>query len=106
MNNRALEREAQLWGMFISNPEFRTEITGEDFITEKYRLTADEVHDLEAGRITKDEMRHLPALMESLNLPYGVKYPDGLVSAVKGYSKSKREVKESLMKSWAVNNNK
>jgi len=102
MKNKAMDREKELWGAFIESPEVRAKVSSDDFVTKRYRLAAQEVHDFEAGNITKDEMRHLPFLMESNGLPGGVKYTDGLISAVKGYSRAKRLQRECLMSCWAV----
>lgn len=104
MKNRAIDRERELWGAFIESAEVRAKVNSEDFVTSDYRLAAQEVHDFEAGKIKREEMRHLPLLMESNGIPHGVKYIDGLVSAVKQYSRAKRLNRECLMSCWATNN--
>lgn len=105
MRNRAMDREKELWGAFVVSPEVRAQVSSGDFVTRRYQLAAQEVHDYEAGKITKEEMRHLPVLMESNGIPDGVKYIDGLVSAVKEYSRAKRLTYECLKSCWAKNSN-
>lgn len=103
MKNAAMDREKELWGAFVVSPEVRAQVGSGDFVTRRYQLAAQEVHDYEAGKVTKDEMRHLPFLMESNGIPDGVKYIDGLVSAVKEYSRAKRLTHECLKSCWARN---
>ena len=105
MKNIAMDREKELWGAFVVSPEVRAQVSSDDFVTRRYQLAAQEVHDFEAGKITKDEMRHLPVLMESNRLPSGVKYIDGLVAAVKEYKRAKRLTHECLKSCWARNSN-
>lgn len=102
MNNRAIEREEQLFGAYVASAEVRKEVSSDDFTVNRIRLAAKDIEDYEAGRITKEQMIYLPALMESLRLPNGVKYIDGLISAVKGYTRAKKLNKVCLMSSWAT----
>jgi len=102
MRNIAMDREKELWGAFMVSPEVRAEVNSEDFVTEIYRKAAQEVHDLEAGKITKEELEFLPILMESNRLPSGVKYGEGLILTVKEYSRVKRLNYECLKSCWAT----
>lgn len=104
MNNRAIEREEQLFGAYVASAEIRKEVSSEDFTVNRIRLAAKEIEDFEAGKITKEKMIYLPFLMESLRLPNGAKYIDGLIATVKGYTRAKRLNKVCLMSSWATKN--
>lgn len=102
MNNRAEERELQLFGAYVASAEVRKEVSSEDFTVNRLRLGVKEIEDIEAGKLARDKVVYLPFLMESLKFPNGAKYIDGLIATVKGYTRAKKLNKVCLMSSWAT----
>lgn len=104
MNNRATERERMLFGAYMVSPEVREQVTSEDFHTKRYRLAVKDVEKFEASEIKKEGMIYLLYLMETLGLPNGAKFIDGLVESTKQYSRAKRLQMECMKSCWATKN--
>ena len=103
MNNRVIQREEQLFGAYVASADIRKEVSSDDFTVNRLREGAKEIEDFEAGKITRNQMVALPFLVESLQIPDGVKYIDGLISAVKSHALSKRAYQAAVLGMLAKN---
>lgn len=97
--NRVEQTEVALFGAYVASAEVRQEITSDDFTVPRIRLAVKDIEKFEAGEIKKEGMVYLLALMDSLRLPHGVKFIDGLVAVVKSNTRSKR-AREAAAYGW------
>lgn len=80
MENVALKRE---WMLFGAVSQGREGVTSADFVNNELAKCVEEVERYKAGEIKKEDIRFVPALLESLNCPNGEKLLDGIEKAVK-----------------------
>ncbi len=108
MNYIPFKRELMISGAYLIDSDnyygIRDRISGDDFITEILANVIGEVEGHKRGEINREDLRHLPFLMDSLRCPNGGKAIDGIEEAVKEYSRAKRLYKTCLMSSWATKN--
>jgi len=101
--NRVEQTEVALFGAYVASTEVRQEITSDDFTVPRIRLAVKDIEMYEAGEIKKEGMVYLLALMDSLRLPHGVKFVDGLVAKTKENALKKRAYQAAVLGMLAKN---
>jgi len=99
--NRVEQTEVALFGAYVASAEVRTEINSDDFTVPRIRLAVKDIEDYEAGKIKKEGMIYLLTLMDSLRLPQGVKFIEGLIAKTKEYTRTRQAYKLGMSMAFA-----
>ena len=84
-NKISRDRELIAFGAYLASEAFREELSSADFTDNDLAKCVEEMEGVTSGTVTKEEMRYLPFLMETLRCPNGVKAIDGIAMTVKAH---------------------